>query len=227
MGEAKRKQYLAVDTKPKAGKKNNLPKFKIAVSIAVLLVSVLIVTDHFRNPSEESPLTAFDEARSIGNPEAGIKIVEFIDYQCHECAQGSEILSEYLGLYRDQIFLIVKYFSLDQKFSRESALYAQCAARQDKYWDFHYEIFESQHQWKNLPDIKAYFDQLGAQIRINLDEWHACVERVETKRIVEQEKILGEAHGVQSTPTYFINGEMFVGAEALRGFLTQRFRQEE
>lgn len=222
MGEAKRKQQ----TSPKTKQKFPLPKFRFTVLFCLIMIAGYVVIDCFRHPPERAPLASLDPQRSIGNPEAKLKIIEFIDFTCRECAQGNRILSEYLSRFRDQMYLSVRFFPLRDRYSRETALRAECAARQGKYWDFHHRLYDEQHRWKLMPEAEVYFETMGEKAGLDIVSWNACLQDQEAKASVEKDHLLGETHGVHSTPTYFVDGKMVVGTNALLEFLKKHFGYE-
>ena len=100
-----------------------------------------------------------------------------------------------------------------------SALWAQCAARQDKFWIMHDLLFDRQPQWQTLPDPEFFFRTLAGQSGLDTAALESCVRDPRTREVVMADKLLGESRFIRSTPTYFINGKMTVGVEALRNKL--------
>lgn len=214
MGEQKRKKKKTYYFK---SSKNSTAAF------IIILCVVAVVGIDYKQRHQTSPLDKYDQARSKGNVEAPLRITEFVDFTCEQCARGSKLLKEYMQKYPDGIFLDMKYFPLGALNSMIAAKYAECAAEQDKFWAFHDFVFENQSEWGNLLKIKKYFAKISPELKLDVPKLEACVEHKQTGRAVDKDRILGEAHSVRSTPTYFVNGKMFVGVESLRKALLDFF----
>ncbi len=150
--------------------------------------------------------------RSKGNPAASVWIVEYMDYQCPSCRLASKILDAYTKEYPASLYLQVRFHPLKQHpYGLESALYAECAARQNKFWEFHRLLFENQSEWKESSDATEKFHDYAKQAGLNLKKLDACVANPLTTETVLQENLDSVALGVNSTPTFFINGVRIEG----------------
>jgi len=216
MGEAKRKN------KNPSFLRDFKPKSKVTMTVVIICIAAIVVID-FVNRSGNSPLSHFEPSRSKGNPNAEMKIVEFADFQCSHCAQGAKVLREYLKNYPDNIYLTLKYYSLGQRHSNTSAIYAECAARQNQFWPFHDLLFDRQAQWRTLFDPVPTFRAMAKEVSINVDKLSACVQRQDVRAVIGEEKQLGDSFNVKSTPTYFVNEEVVVGVEQLKKRLEAHF----
>ncbi len=165
--------------------------------------------------------------RAKGNPKAELHIVEYIDFQCPSCANGSRIISNFFKQYPDRIFLEMKYFPLGMhKHALKSARYAQCAARQGKFWPFHDLLIQRQRQWKRLTNAEPAFGVMAKDVELNQKELDACLKEEEVTEFVMKDKAEGQSLGVKSTPTYFLNKKMVVGSKSLNKELKAYFGKE-
>jgi len=217
MGEQKRKG--------KKGSRTKRSKAAITTVIVVLCIVVIGVVD-FVSRSNNSSLTKFDSARSKGSEDASVRILEFVDFQCPECARGSQLIQTYMLQHPDDIFLAVKYYPLGELNSMISALYGQCAAQQDKFWRMHDLLFERQQQWRTLRAVKPLLNIIAKDANLNINELKRCIESDSARSAVSAERLLGESNFVKSTPTYFINENIVVGVEELRKALEEFFENE-
>ena len=64
---------------------------------------------------------------------------------------------------------------------------------------------------------------MAAQSGVNMQMLDACLADENVTKIIFNEKAQGKAAGVNSTPTYFINGKMIVGPKPLIKELGQHF----
>lgn len=171
-------------------------------------------------------VTAEMPARMRGNMQAELKIVEYIDFQCPACANGAKILHQYLEKYPSQILLEVKYFPLAMHaHGMESAVYSECAAQQGKFWPYFDLLIEKQKQWAELIDANPALRWIGQEAGLNLGKLDACLKGEEAGKVVSRDMTEGQALGVQSTPTYFINRVMVVGTISLEKQLKEYFKE--
>jgi len=155
-------------------------------------------------------------SRSLGNPKAAIKIVEYTDFQCPACARGSLMIKRYAQAYPSKIFLQFRHFPLSMhRHALEAHLYSQCAAEQEKFWPYQDLLFEQQKQWRDLAAVDPYFKELAHQVGLNLKALDSCLNNEEGKSVIMQERMEGEEMGINSTPTYFLNGKMIIGHKNL------------
>jgi len=156
------------------------------------------------------------QAKVKGNEDALIKIVEFIDFECPACAQGAKYLKEIMTEYPNDIRLELKHYPLAiHRHGFLSSQYAECAAKQGKFWPFHDMLIARQRNWKRLIDVEPAFNLIAQELRLDTEALKACVEDEATAKIIEDNKADGTALRVKSTPTYFVNGKMVVGKKLL------------
>lgn len=154
------------------------------------------------------------ESPGIGQRDAAVTIVVFLDYSCGHCVEFEPVLDSMLFRYPDHVRLVVKYFIPGMsRPSLTSGLAAECAADQGRFADFHRAVFSdrsvvpSAEQWiadairLRLPNLPRFVGCLRAQAHL-----HDLIR--DTKE--------GEALGVVGTPTSFINGVPVIGAVSLR-----------
>jgi protein-disulfide isomerase len=192
-------------------RKTQITLFIIAVAVALILGGRFALP-YFQKKTVEIK----NPERVKGNPQSPMKIVEFIDFQCPACAMGALFLKEAIDQYPNQIFLEMKYFPLPMHaHAYTAARYAECAAREKKFWPFQDLLIARQNQWKRLIDAAPAFVQIGQEIGLDMTQVAACVKEESVTAAIINDKAEGEKLGVQSTPTYFVNGEMIVGAPDL------------
>ncbi len=155
--------------------------------------------------------------RAQGNPQAKIKIIEFIDFQCPACAKGYQLLHEYLKTNPDKLYIELRYFPLAMhKHGESSARWGECSARQDKFWSFMDLLIARQNEWAAMIDPVPSFDAIAKESGINLDQLKACLNEDSVKQAIAIDVGEGKMRAVSSTPTYFINHEMVVGTKSLQ-----------
>ena len=198
--------------------------FKVSKKLTTILIIVGCVSSTAlfnaakRNIHENSIADSLNRVK--GQVDAPIKIIEYSDYRCSACAYGSNYIKDLTKEYPDLFRVEIKYYPLNiNKYAALSARYVECAARQGKFWDFHYFLFENQKDWKNLSDSQSAFLLVAQELKLDLKELEVCVEDEEVLKFLEESKLTGKTLGVTRTPTYFINDKMVVGTVQLKQIL--------
>ncbi|MFQ5681283.1 MAG: DsbA family protein [Candidatus Omnitrophota bacterium] len=162
--------------------------------------------------------------KSRGNPQAGLYIIEYIDFQCPACARGAKVLDEYFRKYPQRMFLEARYFPLPMhRHGLASAHYVQCAAEQGKFWPFYEALLRRQNDWSNLTNARPLFREIARGLGIDLGIMDKCLEGEGARQAVDKDQERGKSLGIKSTPTYFINGTMIVGKKELERKLSGYF----
>jgi len=197
------------------------------VLILVIMIGILMLMDFQRRSQQEASPTP---GRSHGNPQGKLKITQFLDFRAPECGRGLSVLKAYLEKWPEEIFLQTRYFPQD-KDSILSAVYAECANQQKKFWPFINLLFERQFQWGNLPNGGApVFKVIAADIGLDLKKLETCVAGQDAAAVVLFDHSYGESALVNGTPSYLLDGKLAVGVEELKTALfkwDQKLDEEE
>ena len=152
----------------------------------------------------------------LGDPKAPITVIEYASLTCSHCAHfHTQILPEIKKKWIDtgKVKLVYRDFPLDQ-IAAKAAQIAECAGN-DKYFGVVDIIFRGQPQWATAADPLA---ELAKPLRIagmGENEIKACLANDAMSNAVIKDYQGGEAMGVNSTPTLFINGQLYRGARSV------------
>jgi protein-disulfide isomerase len=152
---------------------------------------------------------------SVGPAGAPVTIVEFSDLECPSCAAFHEFLvKELLPKYRGKVRVVFKEFPLARihPWTLSGSIANQCAFRQDPaaYVRFRGLIFHQQNAI-NASNARDRLLSLGEEAGVNRVQLAACLDSKATLQKINQDVQEGEAVGIHSTPTTFINGRMEIG----------------
>jgi protein-disulfide isomerase len=149
----------------------------------------------------------------LGAVEAPVTIVEYASMTCGHCATFHEkTYPELKKRYIDtgKVRFIFREFPLDP-LAAAGFMLARCAG-DGKYFPLVETLFHKQREWavqKPLPPLLAIARQAG----FTEDSFNKCLQN--QKLLDDIEKVRERAaakFGVNSTPTFFINGKKFSGA---------------
>jgi protein-disulfide isomerase len=155
-----------------------------------------------------------------GEEGAAVTIVEFSEYECPFCKRYvDETYPQILEEYGDKIRYIFHDYPLPfHPHAQKMAEVARCAGEQEKYWEMHDLLFAERNVWANLQDASAEITSYAEQLKLDMDEFDSCLSSGKFTQAVKDDLALGQAVGVQGTPTFFINGQRLVGAQPFGAF---------
>lgn len=148
----------------------------------------------------------------LGNKEAKISIVEFSDFLCSHCRRSHGVIKQVLNRYAGEVNLIFKHLPL-QPNSQILARASVCADKQGRFWDYHDQLFESE----NLSERIAI--QIARKLELNVAEFERCISANDSLSIVVRDQNEAKRLGLDSTPTFIINGEIVRGTLELEAFV--------
>lgn len=138
-----------------------------------------------------------------GTEGAKVKIVEFADFQCPACKTASSTIQDVIDFYDGKVTFYYRHFPLSQhKFSELAARSAEAAGKQGKFWEMHDKVFENQSSLSN-----DSFEKFANELGLDIQKFKSDSESSEIKDIIAKDKKDGVNLKVNSTPTFFVNGE--------------------
>jgi len=157
----------------------------------------------------------------LGSESATVTIVEFGDYQCHQCYNWfhntkDSVVENYIETGKaNLVFVDLAFLGRD---SSKAAAATYCAEEQGKYWEFHDLLFNSQEGidsgWANSERLKAF----AFSLELDMELFDSCVDSGKFNKRVQFNIAEAKKQGASGTPTFFIvnsDGEQqkLVGAQ--------------
>lgn len=140
--------------------------------------------------------------------DVSVTITEYSDYQCPACGYFHPIVEKLKDNFGDQIEVELKYFPLNNhQFAALAARAAESAKNQGKFKEMHNLIFENQKRWSGSGNPVPIFEGYAQKLELNMEQFRDDLNAAETQRAVMEEKQEGVQKGVNSTPTFFIDGQ--------------------
>lgn len=161
-----------------------------------------------------------DDSYAWGNKDSKVTIVEFLDFQCEACRAAHPVNKRLKAEYSDKVNFVQRYFPLpSHKNGKIAALAAAAAGEQGKYWEMQDKLFENQDSWgsdqrqvsqnKALDMFKGYAAELG----LDVVKFSQSIKDEQFMPMIQRDMADGNALNVNSTPTFFFNGEMLPGVQ--------------
>jgi protein-disulfide isomerase len=147
------------------------------------------------------------EDHVLGDVDAPLTLVEYLDYECPFCARVSGVGDELRAHFGDRLRYVVRHFPLTVHPHAELAAYAaEAAGRQGRFWDMHMVLFDHQDELE-LEDLAGYAGVLG----LDVEQFLRDLDDEDLQHRVERHVASAEASGVRGTPTFFIGDVRHVG----------------
>ncbi len=149
---------------------------------------------------------------SRGLSQAPVTIVEFSDFQSPFCSRLNNTLHDVLAKYGDTVRLVYRQYPVYQvhPFAEKAAEASLCAADQNRFWELHDSMFETQNALTNKD-----LEDKAAKLKLDVATFDNCLTSGKYAQRVQQDQREGYALGVMGAPTLFINGRYLSGALAL------------
>jgi protein-disulfide isomerase len=159
---------------------------------------------------------------SLGPANATVTITEYASMTCPHCAAfNAEVFPKLKTEYIDtgKVRYVFREFPLDIKAAAGSML-ARCIAKDDsgKYFAVVDMLFRSQADWAGAKTTEA-FKRIGKQAGLSEKAVEDCLkDQALLDKIAADQKYAADVLKVNSTPTFFINGEMIKGEASIEEF---------
>jgi protein-disulfide isomerase len=162
---------------------------------------------------EAAPKLAPDDI-ILGKSDAPVTIFEYASMTCPHCAEfDKDVLPKVKAEWIDtgKAKLVFRDYPLDG-LAVKAAMLAHCAPR-DRFFDFVNELFQSQRSWVLNGDPLAALKRIGLLGGVGPKEFDACMANKDLEdRVINSRLVGNKEFGIDSTPTFFINGSKVVGA---------------
>lgn len=156
--------------------------------------------------TDTTGLSAESSREPKGNPDAPVVVMEYADFQCPACgAAYTSVVEPLMEQYGDRIRFEFKHFPIQSihPYALRAAMAAECAADQDKFWEYTHLVFSNQSELS-----ARALEDWAAELRLDTDLFKRCVDSQIKRDTVLADYQEGRANNVNGTPTFFVNGEI-------------------
>jgi protein-disulfide isomerase len=198
---------------------------QIKMLLGLLLVVVIVLGLGFllfknfntvpsSQPADQSVLVRADSFQT--NPGAKVTVVEFADFQCPACAQALPAVDQILAKYQDNkdFNFVFRQFPLNSlhPYAQLAAEASEAAGAQGKFWEMYQEIYKNQPAWaasETMPT--AMFVSFAQKLGLDVNKFQTDLTNHTFAARVKTDVDDGNSALVDATPTFFVNGQRFVG----------------
>ena len=192
----------------------------LALVFALTIAGVAPAAAQAPKPIDASTLAPTGQDRVLGKPDAPIAIIEYASLSCSHCAHfANAVLPKLKEKWLDtgKAKLILRDFPLDEPALR-AAMVARCVPP-ERFYPLVETLFETQDKWVVAKDWRAALERLVRLAGIGKKEFDACLNDKAIEDQVAQSRLTAAQRlGVNSTPTFFINGKKYEGEPTVEAF---------
>lgn len=156
-----------------------------------------------------------ETAPFLGNPDAKIVLVEFVDFKCPNSKNNAPITHRLAEKYGYKVKIIARHLPVESARPGSTALavLAYCAGRQGRFWEMHDLLFANQDI---LPaDLTPeLLESLSNQASADWEKMKICVADPKSLAEVNHDYSVGIKYGARGTPTFFLDGQRVQGTVA-------------
>ena len=185
--------------------------------IAVASLAVLVGC----NKSNASLGAPGPEDMTMGNPDAKVLVAEYASVACPHCAAfNNDIFPAFKAKYVDtgKVHYVLHEMLVggqaEQALAAAGFLLARCAGK-DKYFAVTDEIFKAQSQIFASQDLRGGLLRIAQSMGMTEPQFNACIGDQTALKALDARVEKAGKDGVDSTPTFIINGQKLVGEQTL------------
>jgi protein-disulfide isomerase len=198
----------------------SIPRAALAAAFATAVAVTALVPPAAAQRVTAAPVVPVEELMkpgdlpdiAIGKPDAPVTIVEYASMTCGHCANfAKNVFPQLKAKYIDtgKVRFITREFPLDNLAAAASML-TRCIAP-EKSFDLVETLFATQDTWtvsEPLPRLMEIAKQAG----FTKDSFETCLKnQTLLDQLIAQRRSAGERFQINSTPTFFVNGQRIAG----------------
>ncbi|MDX6446426.1 MAG: hypothetical protein QOH71_3500 [Blastocatellia bacterium] len=167
-----------------------------------------------------------------GNAAAPVTLEEFGDFQCPSCGAYYPELKKIENEFGDKLRVIFREQPLVPMHAHAlmAAQAAEAAGLQGRFWEMHDKLYENQTAWSDARDLVPIFVDYAKQIGLNTDQFLKDLNGEAVAARIFQDGKRAHALGVNSTPSFYVNGKEVkddqLKPEGLRDMIRQAMRAD-
>lgn len=172
------------------------------------------------NPKPDKPLPPADpkvlvrsDSHQLNAKNKKVTLVEFGDFQCPACGASHPVVTQLLAEDKGNMNFVFRNFPLPMHGNANvAAQAAEAAGDQGKYFEMHDLLYENQKEWSESKNaLSDHFLGYAKQLKLDVDKFEKDVKDKKFSSKIDKDQADGNALGVNSTPTFFINGQLQAG----------------
>ena len=183
----------------------------LVIPIAIGIISGMFLVFYPESQNDSKLLTSSKLIQNgspiMGNSNAPITVLEWGDYQCTFCYRFHEntlnIINEDF-IKTGKVKLVFKDFPLNGPDSLLAAEASYCAEDQEKYWQYHDELYKNWGGERTGWITRESLDRFAVTVDLDLLEFNTCLNEHKYQNRVIALYEFGKEIGIDATPSFLV-----------------------
>jgi protein-disulfide isomerase len=153
--------------------------------------------------------TATPQTAPPGIPSTvAVTVEEYGDYQCPPCGLLHPEIKKIQYEYGNRVNFVFRNLPLTKihKNALVAAQAAEAARVQNRFWQMHDRIYESQNEWKDQENPRQTFIEFAQGLGLDINRFARDMEGAEVQRRLAEDQQHADSLEVVGTPTIFVDG---------------------
>jgi len=185
--------------------------YLLTIPIAIGVITGIFLAFYPESENDSKLLTASklieNGSPTMGDSNAPITILEWGDYQCTFCYKFHQntldgINDDYIKT--GKVKLVFKDFPLNGSDSLLAAEAAYCAEDQEKYWQYHDELYKNWGGERTGWITRESLDRFAVTVNLDLEEFNTCLNEHKYQNRVITLYEFGKEIGIDATPSFLV-----------------------
>lgn len=205
-----------------ATENNLIGKVIVVITILVVAGAVFWGVRTQDSGSKTVNVEVTDEDTYLGNKDAKVTLVEYSDFQCPACKAYEDIVKQIRDSYSaEDLRIVYRHFPLRSIHPNAdlAAQAAEAAGEEGKFWEMKDVLFKNQSEWAKEKDPRGLFGAYAKEVGLDVAEFEEDLQPDDdSKERVEKDYQSGVALGINSTPTFILNGVLLKNPQNIDEF---------
>ena len=146
-------------------------------------------------------------------------LIEYADFQCPACKNYALFVRQLKKDFGDDLLIAYRFFPLlGHQNAMSSSQAAFAAAKQNKFWEMSDMIYENQENWADSSNAEDLFIGYAKKLDLDITQFTNDYNADPTKKFITDQLNSGISIGINSTPTFFLNGKIIQNPQSYEAF---------
>lgn len=198
-------------------------RFSLILIAAVVIFGGLLI---FNKKDAKSPDGSSSNASGQltnhvrGDGKKGVTLTEYGDFECPACSAYYPIVEQVVEKHKSDITFQFRNFPLRQIHKNAMSAHRSAAAadRQGKFWEMYNLLYQNHDTWSQQTDATATFRGYAQSLGLDMTKYDTDFKSEAVNAEINADIAEGQKLGVNSTPTFFIDGKKIDNPRDLDAF---------
>lgn len=188
-----------------------------------LVLGIIALFYYFGNRDINLGEYSLDEVAEFewtkGSEEASVILVKYSDFECPACGAYYPLAKQLAEEFEDDLLFVYRHFPLGIfRNSELAAMASEAAGQQGMFWEMHDIIFDAQSEWSGRLDARDLFVSYADEIGLDVEQFETDLNNNDLLNKIRSDRQSGLRARVNSTPTFFLNGERIQNPQSYEAF---------